>query len=76
MYDNLAKGKPSVFKVQSKSNPDGQHYVTVIGVKATADRNNLQVDDFWILDPASGIQGPLSSYKMKLVDNQCQVIVL
>lgn len=53
MYDQIKAGKPVIVLVESENgNRSTQHYVTVIGVSPTANRNNLSPQDFTIIDPA------------------------
>lgn len=54
MYDEIKAGRPAIILVQTtngKRSP--HHYVTVIGVSSSANRNNLSPKDFTIIDPAA-----------------------
>lgn len=62
IYDNLKNGKPSLIHYYYAGN-SGQHWVTVIGVRAGANPNDLQASDFIVIDPASGTEKKLSECK-------------
>lgn len=47
-YDELMAGKPSLLYFHEGKN---QHYITVVGMREGADRNNLMSGDLLILDP-------------------------
>ena len=63
-YDQIDSGRPTVFYVSGeyattvgREKPDRisrQHFVLIIGYRLNADYNNLNVSDFYILDPTGG----------------------
>ncbi len=53
-YDELQKGKPSMFYAYNGNRISGKHAVTIVGVTEGADRNNLQPQDFLVIDPGDG----------------------
>ena len=49
------EGKPCVIHINSPSDGSGLgHWVTVVGVRKGVTRENVKVDDFIIIDPATG----------------------
>lgn len=62
VYDNLANGKPTMLNYGYATG--GQHWVLIIGVKQGAQRGNLALSDFIVIDPNYGTEMELtSSYK-------------
>ncbi len=61
-YDKLMKeGRPAVFHLNSPTGGSGKgHWVTVVGVKDTANRETVEIGDFIALDPSTGTMRPLS----------------
>ena len=61
-YDKLMKeGRPFVMHLNSPTTGSGRgHWVTVVGVKDTANRETVETGDFIALDPYSGTMRPLS----------------
>lgn len=57
-YDELMKGKPSIINTVSSSD----HWLTIVGVKKGANRNNLSTSDFLIANPWGGSLNNLTTY--------------
>ncbi len=54
MYDEIKAGRPAIVLVQSTNGTRStHHYLTVIGVSSSANRNSLSPKDFTIIDPAA-----------------------
>ena len=51
-YDYLQKDIPVILRLKKGS---GGHSVTLVGVKENADRSNLSLDDFIVIDPWGGV---------------------
>ncbi|MBE6597878.1 MAG: hypothetical protein E7638_00385 [Ruminococcaceae bacterium] len=58
-YSILSDRKPIIVGVNGSGS---RHVVTIVGVKQGADRNNLKLSDFLIVDPAGGTIESLSTY--------------
>lgn len=57
-YNQLKKGNPSIINTLNYSD----HWVTIIGVKPTANPNSLKTSDFLIANPWGGTLSNLDSY--------------
>ena len=71
-YEQLKKGKPSIFYGPNGNLISGEHAVTIVGLAEGADPNNLKPSDFLVIDPGDGQVKLLSevgykSYNAKLI---------
>lgn len=57
-YTQLQKGNPTIINTLSSSD----HWVTIVGVKTSANSSNLQASDFLIVNPWGGTLWNLGSY--------------
>ena len=58
IYNQLQKGNPSIINTENGS----QHWVTVIGVRSGANKNNLSASDFLIANPWGGALDNFGDY--------------
>lgn len=50
----LLDGRPTVIEVNGNPGTNHRHFVTIIGIKANSDLNNLKQADFLVIDPGKG----------------------
>lgn len=54
LYKNVSDGKPVVLTFGKTPDGNGNHYVTVIGVNGSANKDKLTPSDILVMDPANG----------------------
>ena len=76
LYDEICAGRPAIAYVYGTGT--SQHYVTVIGYKDVTDVNNLEMENFIILDPGYAAQKSMGIYtglKMTSQNRGYQIVV-
>ncbi len=63
VYQSLTDGKPTMFHFGHNLYKNGQHYVLITGVREGADVNDIKIEDFIVIDPATGTERSMEEIK-------------